>query len=49
MHRHELTLEEFAKVENILPGSKRHVGVTAQGNHNFFNAILWMLKSDAPW
>ncbi len=49
MHRHELTLEQFAKVEHILPGSKGHVGVSAKDNHNFFNAILWILKSGAPW
>ncbi len=32
MDRHELTLEEFAKVEHVLPGSKGHEGVTAQDN-----------------
>ncbi len=49
MHRDELTLEEFAKLEHVFPGSKGHVGVTAQDNHSFFNAILWILKSCAPW
>ncbi len=48
MHRDKLTLEHFAKVEYILPSSKGHEGVTAQGNHNFFNAVLWILKTGAP-
>ncbi len=48
MHRHELTLEHFAKVEHILPGSKGHVGVSIKDNHNFFNEILCILKTGAP-
>ena len=30
MRRHELTDEQYQKIENILPGRNGHVGVTAQ-------------------
>ena len=40
MRRHELTTEQLAKMAHLLPGSKGHVGVTAQDNHNFLNAVI---------
>ena len=50
MHRsHELTPEQFAKIKHLLPGREGHVGVTAQDNHNFLNAVFWRLKTGAPW
>ena len=49
MRRHELTPEQFAKIAHLLPGRKGHGGVTAQDNHNFLNAVFWILKTGAPW
>ena len=48
-HQHELTEEQFAKIAHILPGSKNHVGVTAKDNHNFLNAVFWIVKTENPW
>lgn len=47
--RHELTAEQFSQIEHILPVRKGHVGVTAQDNHQFLNAVFWILKTGAPW
>lgn len=49
MRRHELTDEQFNKIEHILPGRKGHVGVTARDNRNFINGVLWIFKTGAPW
>ena len=49
MRRHELTDEQFEKIKNMLPGREGHVGVTAQDNRIFFNGVLWIFKTGAPW
>ncbi|HVV68695.1 MAG TPA: IS5 family transposase [Patescibacteria group bacterium] len=49
MRRHELTDEQFKKIENMLPGREGHVGVTAQDNRLFINGVLWIFKTGAPW
>ena len=49
MRRHELTDEQFKKIEYILPGRKEHLGVTAKDNRNFINGVLWIFKTGAPW
>jgi transposase len=49
MRRHELTDEQFKKIELILPGRKGYVGVTAKDNRNFINGVLWIFKTGAPW
>ena len=36
MRRHELTEEQFKKIETLLPGRKGHVGVTARDNKLVF-------------
>ena len=37
MRRHELSDEQFKKIEHMLPGRKGHVSVTAQDNRIFVN------------
>jgi len=49
MRRHELTDEQYKKLENILPGRNGHVGVTAKDNRVFINGVLWIFKTGAPW
>ena len=49
MRRHELTDEQFKKVEQMLPGRKEHVSVTAKDNGIFINGVLWIFKTGAPW
>lgn len=49
MRRHELTDKQFDKIKDFLPGSEHSVGVTAQDNRLFVNAVLWVFKTGAPW
>ena len=48
MRRHELTTEQFAKIEHLLPGRKGHLGANAKDNHNFLNGLFWIFKTGAP-
>lgn len=47
--RHELTDEQFDKIKDFLPGRDESVGVTAQDNRLFINAVIWIFKTGAPW
>lgn len=49
MKRHELSEEQFKKIEDLLPGRKGSVGITAKNNRSFINAIFWLFKTGAPW
>jgi len=49
MRRHELTDEQFEKIKDFLPGREGSVGVTAQDNRLFVNAVIWVFKTGAPW
>ena len=49
MRRHELTDEQFDRIKSFLPGSDGTVGVTAQDNRLFVNAVIWIFKTGAPW
>jgi transposase len=49
MRRHELTDEQFKKIEHMLPRRKEYVGVTAKDNSIFINGVLWIFKTGAPW
>ena len=49
MRRHELTDEQFAKIECFLPGRAGQVGVTAKDNRVFLNGVIWIFKTGAPW
>lgn len=47
MHRHELTDKQWKKIEKLLP---RQRGRRAElGDRSFVNAILWVMKTGAPW
>ena len=47
--RHELTDEQYKKIEDLLPGRPGHVGVTAKNNRTFINGVIWIFKTGAPW
>ena len=49
MKRYELSAEQWRKIEGVLPGCPRWVGVTAKDNRNFVNGVLWVLRSGAHW
>lgn len=47
--RHELSDEQWARIEPHLPGKKGDPGRTAENNRLFVNAVLWIAKTGAPW
>ncbi len=47
--RHELTKKQFDQIAHLLPGRPGHVGANAVCNHQFLNAVLWILKTGCPW
>ena len=47
MHRHELSDAQWAKVKDLLPIQP---GPRSQrGDRGFVNAVMWRLKTGAPW
>lgn len=47
MQRHELTDEQWEKVEQVLP---RPFGrPSMEGDRNFINGVVWIAKTGAPW
>lgn len=49
LHRHDLTDEMWAKIEPLLPGRRGTWGGIAQNNRRFVNAVLWIVRTGAPW
>lgn len=49
LRRYELTDEQWAKIEMLLPGRKGTVGSPAKDNRRFINAVMWIARSGAPW
>jgi len=47
--RYELTEEQYERIADILPGKAADPGRTAEDNHRFINAVLWVLRSGAYW
>jgi transposase len=49
LHRHDLTDEQWSILAPILPGQKGQWGGIAKDNRLFMNAVLWILRTGAPW
>ena len=49
LHRHDLTDEMWAKFEPLLPGRRGTWGGIAKDNRKFVNAVLWIVRTGAPW
>src|SRR5262249_42462672 len=47
-HRHAISDEHWARIENLLPGKPGDPGVTAKDNRRFVDAVLWIAKTGAP-
>lgn len=48
MRRYEITDEQFAHIELLLPGRPGTSGRNARDNRNFINAVLWIARTGAP-
>ena len=49
MRRGELTDEQWEKLAPLLPPQRPEVGRPAQDHRLILNAILWIVRTGAPW
>ena len=48
--RYGLRDDQFARIEDMLPGRPGHVGRdSVLGNRLFVEAVIWRFRSGAPW
>ena len=47
--RHSLSDKQYARINALLPGKASDPGATAKNNRLFIDAVLWILKTGAPW
>jgi transposase len=47
--RHELTDEQWEKLEPLLPPQKPRTGRPSKDHRTVINGILWIIKTGAPW
>ena len=48
-HRHDLSDHVWSLPEPHLPGRRGQWGGVAHDNRRFLNAVLWILRTGAPW
>jgi transposase len=49
LHRHDISDALFKKIQQYLPGEKGKIGRPATDNLLFLNAVLWIIRTGAPW
>src|SRR5487761_2512798 len=49
MRRYALRDDQWDRIEDVLPGRKGHVGVTAKDNRLFVEAVLYRYRAGIPW
>ncbi len=49
LHRHDISDRAWNLIEPHLQGRKGVWGGVAQDNRRFINAVLWILRTGAPW
>ena len=47
--RFEMTDEQWAHIEHLLPGKASDPGATAKDNRLFVDAVLWVARTGAGW
>ena len=47
--RFEMTDEQWIRIEHRLPGRSGTPGATAKDNRLFIDAVLWIVRTGAPW
>jgi transposase len=47
--RYALRDDQWERLQDLLPGRKGHVGVTAQNNRLFVEAVLYRYRAGIPW
>ena len=49
VHRHDITDKIWELLSPHLPGQEGQRGRAAEDNRRFINAVLWILRTGAPW
>jgi len=49
LHRHDISDRAWAVIAPHLPGKKGDWGGVAKDNRQFIDAVVWILRSGAPW
>jgi transposase len=49
VRRHALRNDQWQRIENLLPGRRGTVGVTAKDNRLFVEAVLYRYRAGIPW
>jgi transposase len=49
MRRHEISQDQWERIEGLLPGRPGGHGGVAKDNRNFINAIWYVAKTGIPW
>lgn len=49
LHRHDITDRAWELIASHLPGKLHDRGGTARDNRQFINAVIWILRTGAPW
>ena len=49
MSRYGLRDDQWQRIKDLLPGRPGHVGVTAQDNRRFVEAVLYRYRAGIPW
>ena len=49
MIRRELTDRQWQRIEKLVPGKKGDKGRAGEDNRLFVDAVLWILRTGAPW
>ena len=49
MPRMVLSDDQWDRVKDLFPGKATDCGVTAKDNRLFFEAVLWITRTGAPW
>src|SRR5262249_34212181 len=47
--RRELTNVQWARIQHLIPGKEGDRGRTGEDNRLFLDAVLWILRTGAPW
>ena len=49
MRRYALRDDQWERIKDLLPGRDGHVGVTAEDNRLFVEAVLFRYRAGIPW
>ena len=47
--RYELSEQQWARIEGMLPGKRQDPGRSGRDNRVFVHGVLWVLRSGARW